>query len=530
MALGHLTPLDRGTLRASWSLQQRDRVDRLEDRMTINMAIRFGKLLPLCWIIVAAYPCCAQVSVEAGTLSRHRTDAASESQQSSAAGIDLTARGAIDIRDFGAIENGTVDCTEAIQKAIDATAVKGGVVFIPAGRFLVKGRLLVKAGVHVAGINRAPQSWEPASGSILLATGGRDHEEQPALFEMRSSTSVEGITVYYPEQKVDDVHPYPWTFHVRADPAKPREVSFDSTIQNVTLVNSYNGIRTGPTENGRHRIMGVHGCVLRRGILVDWTGDIGRIENVQFHCHFWAHKAFAGNFNKAFAFMQKNLEAFIFGRTDWEYVTNTFVFPAKIGYHFIETRNGACNGQFLGIGADASETCVVVEALQPQGLLITNGEFNSHRAGRSTQFVVEKNCRGNIRLVNCGFWGPVEHNAVLLGNAYVSFSDCYFSNNFDTQSYALVAEGGKLQIHQCTFDAVSRRRKPGTAFAEQDARAQPPSIHLKQGLQHAIVRGNNGYYGVSIQNDIGGRAIIADNEPWGPPQEIKATTPGKAGP
>jgi hypothetical protein len=495
------------------------------------MEINVLRLSALCSIAVAAVcPCCAQVPGAAANPTDPAARRANERQPASGSELNLPAKSTFDIRDFGAIEGGKVDCTAAIQKAIDVASVKGGIVSIPAGRFLVQGHLLVRPGVHVAGINQAPQSWEPATGSILLATEGRDHEEGSAFFEMRSSTSVNGVTIFYPEQKVDDIRPYPWTFRIRANPAAPEQVSFDSTIANITLVNSYNGIRTGPTENGRHRIMGVHGCVLRRGILVDWTGDIGRIENVQFHCHFWGHKVFAGDFRKAFAFMQKNLEAFIFGRADWEYVTNTFVFPAKIGYHFIETKNGACNGQFLGIGADASETCVVVEAIQPQGLLITNGEFNSHREGRSTQLVVEKNCRGNIRLVNCGFWGPVEHNAVLLGNSFVSFSDCYFSNNFDTPSYALVAEGGKLQVSQCTFDAVSQRRKPGNAFAEKDARAQPPSIHLKQGLQHAIVRGNNGYYGVSIQNDIGGKAIIADNEPWAPPQELKATTSEKASP
>ena len=163
---------------------------------------------------------------------------------------------------------------------------------------------------------------------------------------MRSSTSLNGVTVYYPEQKVDDIRPYPWTVHIRASPGDNGGVSFDSTISNVTLINSYNGIRTGPTENGRHRILGVHGTVLSRGVLVDWTGDIGRIENVQFHSHFWAHKAFDGDWNKVFTYMQQHLEAFVFGRTDWEYVTNTFVFPAQIGYRFIKTPNGSCNGQF----------------------------------------------------------------------------------------------------------------------------------------------------------------------------------------
>ena len=114
---------------------------------------------------------------------------------------------------------------------------------------------------------------------------------------------------------------------------------------------------------------------LRRGIFIDACTDIGRIDNVQFHGHWWWAASVGGNSEVVNKYMIDHLEAFIFGRTDWEYVNNTFVFPVKIGYHFIATKEGACNGQFSGIGADYSQSCVVVDAIQPMGLLITNGQF-----------------------------------------------------------------------------------------------------------------------------------------------------------
>lgn len=440
-----------------------------------------------------------------------------------AASVPLTAQslpaslgapeGVSNIASFGARGDGLTDDTGAIQRAIDTAALKGGVVLIPPGRWLCKGHLELKMGVHLTGMNQAPQSWEPATGSILMPTEGRGNEQAPAFLSMRTSTSLRGITIFYPEQRVEDIQPYPWTIQIDADPAIPKQVSFDSTIADVTLINSYDGIRVGPHENGRHRIYDVNGCVLHRGISVDWTGDIGRIENVQFHSHFWANKAFDGDWNKVFAYMQKNLEAFVFGRTDWEYVTNTFVFPAKVGYRFVQTSNGAANGQFSGIGADATQTAVLVEAIQPQGLQITNGEFNSHLVGAGTQIVIEKQCRGNVRFVNCGFWGPVEHNAVLRGEGYTSFSDCYFSNDAPTDDYSIVVESGQIQIENCTFDARSRERKPGHAPPATQTHFQPPCVDLQAGVKHAIVAGNNGYYGVRVRNQIGNRAIIANNEP-----------------
>ena len=98
------------------------------------------------------------------------------------------------------------------------------------------------------------------NGSIILATGGRDNEEGPALFELGHSSAVRGLTVFYPEQIATNIHAYAWTFHLQGH---------DNTVENVTLINSYNGIRIGPEGNVRHRIRSVYGCVLRRGIL--WT-------------------------------------------------------------------------------------------------------------------------------------------------------------------------------------------------------------------------------------------------------------------
>jgi hypothetical protein len=421
----------------------------------------------------------------------------------------------VSVLEFGAKPDGITDNTAAFQKAINSTSENGGTVFVPAGKYLIAGSLLIK-GASLRGENIAPRSWQPLNGTVILATGGRDNENARALFEMRNSSAISGITVYYPDQSVDNIRPYPWTFHIGSY-SKDTTV-FDCTIENVTMINSYNGIHAGRFENGRHRITKVNGCVLRRGILAESIGDIGRIENVQFHCHFWGHPETKGNFWKVFDYMQKNCEAFIIGRSDWEYVTNTFIFPARIGYHFIKTDNdkwtGSCNGQFSGIGADASGCCVMVDDIQRMGLLITNGQFNSHLSGDSTEVVVSESCEGSIRFVNCGFWGPVKHNAIIKGNSFVSFSDCYFSNNNDTKDFSILAENGKLQVNHCTFDAVQSKKMKDQQWGYEGTPTSPPSIYLRKGLKHAIIEGNNGYYGVSIKNEIGEKAIISNNEPY----------------
>ena len=390
----------------------------------------------------------------------------------------------------GVKADGVTDDTAAIQKALDKAAKKGDKVYLPPGKYLVKGSLKV-VGVSLEGSANAPRYNDPLTGTIILATGGKDKEDAPALFEMGKSSSVSGLTVYYPEQNVKDIRPYPWTFHLKDE---------DNTIENVTLINSYNGIKTGPEGNVRHRIRSVYGCVLRRGIFVDACTDIGRIENVQFHGHWWWAKEVGGDGDLVNKYMIDHLEAFIFGRTDWEYVTNTFVFPVNIGYHFIQTPTGACNGQFSGIGSDWSQRCVVVDAIQPMGLLITNGQFVAFAGDNPIEVVINPTCRGSVRLVNCAFWGPAVQNVVSHNQSFTSLSDCYFSTPHDSPNPVIEADNGRLQVRGCSFEAGKK-----------------PSIALRKGLKHAIISENNGEHGVKIINEIGDKAILANNEPSSAP-------------
>lgn len=384
--------------------------------------------------------------------------------------------------------DGVTDDTRVIQQALDQAGKSGSIVHLPAGRYRVSGSLHIPPGAALEGTAKAPLYIQPLIGTVILATGGRDREDGPALFELGDSATVAGLTVFYPDQKPTAIHPYPWTFHL---------VGGDNTVENVTLINSYNGIQVGPEPNVRHRIRSVYGCVLRRGIRVDNCSDIGRIENIQFHCHWWSAEQVGGKWDPVFEYMWRNCEAFIFGRTDWEYVTNTFVFPVNIGYHFISTKNGEMNGQLCGIGSDASQRCIVVDAIQPMGLLITNGQFVAFNGADPIEVVVSPTCKGSVRLVNCAFWGPAIQNVVAHGSGFVSLNDCYFSSGMPKHpGRALVeADAGRIQIRGCTF-----------ATGE-------PSIHLRPGLQHAIVTENNGGRGVTIRNEIGDHAIIANNEP-----------------
>ena len=397
----------------------------------------------------------------------------------------MSSDGVLNVKHYGARGDGTTDDTAAIQSAMNAVAQTGGSIYLPPGRYRVEGSFKVPRGVHVTGSAPAPQYSDPLVGTVMLAIEGRNNENAPALFELASCTSVSGLTIYYPEQVVKDIRPYPWTFRLTGD---------DNTVENVTLVNSYNGLHVGP-ENCRHRIRSVCGCVLRRGILVEKCTDIGRIDNVQFHGHWWWAESVNGSIELVNQYMINHCEAFIFARTDWEYVTNTFVFPVKTGYRFIANEHGMANGQFSGIGADYAQRCVVVEAIQPMGLLITNGQFVAFAGDDPVQIEIDAACDGSVRLENCAFWGHAMQNVVSRGRGYLSLSNCYMSSGRGAGKPLIDVSAGRLQVRGCSFAT------------------REPAVALHSGVKHAIISENNGSGGVEIINEIGDKAMIHNNEP-----------------
>lgn len=395
----------------------------------------------------------------------------------------------ISVRDFGAKGDGKTDDTAAFQKAMDtSTQAGGGVVYAPRGSYFFGGHLNVPSGVTLKGI------WEsvPAhngirdaglpkptdDGTTFLVTESRGKEDGPPFITLNNNATLKGVVIYYPEQNPDEEPaPYPWAIAMRGK---------NPAVLAVELLNPYNGIDA--TQNERHLIRDVHGQPLRRGVFIDSIYDIGRVENVHFN-PWWSVKP------RLFKWQQDHGEAFIIGRSDWQYVYNTFCFGYNIGYKFVQTRAGVCNGNFLGIGADDCFTAVVVENSAPMALLISNGEFVSFHGPDPTMVRVEAANSGSVRFVNCAFWGPCNQIAKIAGKGTVGFSDCTFVqwDNKKEGRHALQVEGGTVLVRGCEF------------------RESKPQIALRDTIRRAVITDNILRGKARIDNQSGDHAVIANN-------------------
>ena len=372
------------------------------------------------------------------------------------------------VRDFGAAGDGKTDDTAAFQKALEAAKqAGGGVVYAPRGNYFFTGHLEVPGAVTLKGVwesvpshvgirdQGAPKPMD--DGTTFLVTENAGKEDGPAFITLHDNSTLKGVVIYYPLQDpAQEPQPYPWAIAMRGK---------NPAVLEVELLNPYNGIDAA--HNERHLIRDVSGQPLRRGVFVDDIYDIGRIENVHFN-PWWSMKP------RLFKWQQEHGEAFVIGRSDWQYVFNTFCFGYNIGYKFIKTEKGVCNGNFLGIGADDCFTALYVEQSAPFGLLISNGEFVSFHGPDPTMVEVGTNHTGSVRFVNCAFWGPCNQIAKVAGRGTVGFSDCTFVQ-WDQKKegrHAIQARSGTVLVRGCEF------------------REDKPQIELGEAVRRAVIADN----------------------------------------
>jgi len=370
----------------------------------------------------------------------------------------------VSVRDFGAKGDGVTDETEAFQKALDHFGTKGGTVYAPRGTYLFKGSLTVPQAVTLRGSfesvpahNGIRDKGLPIpgdDGTTFLITGGRGNEKDTPFITLNTNSTLRGVVMYWPTQDPEKVpEAFPWAVAMRGK---------NPALLDVEMLNPYNAIDA--SKNERALIRNISGQPLRRGIFIDGIYDIGRIENVHWN-PWWSMKPALFNWQK------ENGEAFIFERTDWHYVLNTFCFGYRTGYKFGSSSGstGACNGNFLGIGADDCHNAILVEQSAPYGLLITNGEFVAMRSEDPTMVVVKETNQGSVRFVNCAFWGPCNQNAVIDGQGIVGFSDCIFvqwDRNKENRA-SIQAYGGTVLVRGCDFETVA----PQVSIGENVSRA-----------------------------------------------------------
>ena len=395
---------------------------------------------------------------------------------------------------FGAKAEPGFDNRAAFQAAIDAAYESGGgVVYIPAGNYefhstqigikSVRVRqgtsenkkdfnyeyvLRLHPGVQLRGDWAAPESNNGMIlGTILEVRVGKnapnydgsvkswwnDSQAGNALrttytsiadrfIEMNAGTGVTNLSIWYPEQNINDVKPYPWTlFQTQGNCA---------TIEHVTLVNSYNGFNSAPSE--LHYVLDSYITALNKGIEVHVCTDIGRIENVSISPEYWAKSGLPGapTLAELTAYTKANSVGFQMHRSDWEYISYLHISGYKTGI-WIGREPGfadAPNAQLYEVHVDNCENGLYVEDVNPYGILISNSSFGAAKGGNAVYFY--KDFSTSTQFNGVEFSGPIVSDG---SDGVISFESCLFGKYSD---YALKINNGNVLLSQCHFENADK--------------------------------------------------------------------------
>lgn len=185
----------------------------------------------------------------------------------------------INVKDapFNAKGDGITDDTAAIQAALDA-AEPGGIVYIPAGDYVVKGNLFIPAQCTLMGDWDFPNK-EGRKETVLLAYADRGTEFGLPFIGMDTAATLKNISVYYPEQTADNIQPYPYTIGF---------YGVSVLASGVTLYNSYNAINTHMSNGSAQHVFHVYGTPLHSGITLDINLEVSEVAYVDFDIDIWA--------------------------------------------------------------------------------------------------------------------------------------------------------------------------------------------------------------------------------------------------
>ncbi|RXZ77492.1 hypothetical protein EBB07_30700 [Paenibacillaceae bacterium] len=408
------------------------------------------------------------------------------------------------------------DNREAFQAAIDAAYRDGGgVVYIPAGIYAFRTEttgtvsvqsttgsttyeykqvLNLRAGVQLRGEWDNPDAVNyngTIDGTILAVYAGHgsdnydtyvdsdERENQTGgkkvanvsdrFIDMEQGTGVSNLSVWYPNQditvetEVDKRNedgqktgetetingiPYPWTFFQRTGNS--------ATLDNVTLVNSWGGFISLPSE--MHYVVNSNMTALYKGIVVHTCTDIGRIENVNIDPKYWANSGLVGapSLANVKAYTRANATGFMMHRSDWEYVSGLNISGYKTGMWIGREPGGdeAPNAQFYGLKIEDSETGIYIDHVNGFGLLFSNSEF-----GGDTAVYFNERFNTSVQFNGVTFKGPIVSDA---RGGVISFEDSTFN---EVNDFALNFQGrGNALVSQSNFKQVDKHANLGANF------------------------------------------------------------------
>lgn len=354
------------------------------------------------------------------------------------------------VLDYGADPTGETDCTTLFQTLLDKLAgvgtvsnergnhanKAGGILYIPEGKYLCKGQLVIPRGVTMRG-DWAKPGADGQKGTIIMVTGYRGKTlDTQAFITMQVATEVSNISFWYPEQDINDIKAYPPTILYGQSNYWGNEYC---NVRHVTFINSYGGIHFNTSNGGGcPNIFDIYGTPLHTGVIMDCIADVGRFDGIHFSPSYWANSGMDGAPSEAEvrSYTRSNATGFTMRRNDWSYLCNYDCDGYNTAYLEIASVSDGSkpNGHNYNLNFTNCETGIDIQGMSYCGCLFANvntrnctigvdvkggGDgpaqfYGCDIRGNQCAIVTEKEWGSAVLLQNCKVSGPT----VIIGGTF----------------------------------------------------------------------------------------------------------------
>ncbi len=290
--------------------------------------------------------------------------------------------------------SGERDASGAIQSALDdLCAHGGGTLYLPRGRYLLKRGLVVPSYCAIVGDYQHPDDGNDY-GTILLADVESVDAPHPALFELSGSAGVMGLTVFYPNQSLDDVKPYPFTFYCGG--------GMLASVQNCTVLNGYRGIGACVSEPGAHEqftIDGFFGTFLHQGTEVYDQSDVGTWKHVDISPRFWANAPAwmtPPSFDAVHTYTKENATGLVLGDLEWTEFVDLRVDGYQTGMRIVKGKRIEFAGSVFEAAIHDCRIGLRVEAIDERwGMVLAQSVIEGDVAA------ISHDAAGAVKMTDC---------------------------------------------------------------------------------------------------------------------------------
>lgn len=361
------------------------------------------------------------------------------------------------------------DNTDAIQRALNqASADGGGIVFLPSGKYKVRGHLTIPSNVELRGALNI-QTVPHGSGTILEAYENRGNENGASFIQLKSKAGIRGIVIDYPEQVFDGST----TWKPAAYPYTIQGQGSDIYVINTNVRASYKGLDLFTYRCDNHYVDFMGGHVFNVGVKVGNNCENGKLYNLMYNVIVYAcgNESKYGSFTNMpngvsnaplYSYGLDYLDFMILGDCKNETLYNDFHYGSRHGIVFENNGNGGPTGSSMGLGIDGSARSVYVKSGVTSEFSLYNTQVVSivgSDAADTSYFDIEDNSSMKLNFYNSDYWGqPNKGIETGNNNSTLTLNGAFFSNPGQTSFAA--SNGGKIDI------VGSNLNQNGTTFVD----------------------------------------------------------------